>query len=708
MAVIIQFKDYFRLSKPTDTELAQFKEFLNIPNNGKSLFIKMEATHAGFVNKNNRYYIPSRMNEGVSTFRTEEKPTKLLKHHNANSDPVGVIRGARFIPTIPEDLQDNPDVMTLMSSSAPIKKQLKAMRNLQRAGIINREGWRGLGYIELIAEVMDQTTIGQVQDGRYDAVSTNFQSPSAVHCSICGQNVLKDGWCDHDLGELYKEDGAADKDDFKFVAQLIPAEHEYLEASFITFEGDPLVSIDILDTKDKGKTEQLPMPDKWQEDKQLGNLSYQFKDSAKEGKMALPNKKVTLSETEQAAFDVIKKLRADVKEEDLLVLTQDVMKIINSKSFITDKEELELNDETAILYALEDVETKDQKINSDEICDGLQEEFAKMRDEGLLTEEEFTAADAKLSTQQRKKLSKSTFCGPERSFPVPDCAHVTAARRLIGRYKGPGNKATILACVSRKAKALGCTKAKDSNNVVEDSTLSTIPCTEDKLQHLEDGELRSLFHATELELIKRNQTVKRDCSDCAVHVEKAEKAEEQLSKTNKNLTEAEVTLSILRSELQKSYIDYATQVDESVKLGVEIYKLKAEKLALVGVLTQKYDNLDKAMEELKESDIDQVGISIMDSFDIEKAAKKLNDGLAKTPQGTVEDPTITIDGDNTSITDDLSAPAQAAFDNIKELIAKGEEEKAKQIYDIMKNMEMFPEQLKFEDLSADKNGTAEV
>ena len=63
---------------------------------------------------------------------------------------------------------------------------------------------------------------------------------------------------------------------------------------------------------------------------------------------------------------------------------------------------------------------------------------------------------SKLSTAQRKKLKAGAFCGPERSFPVPDCAHVTAARRLIGKYKGPGNKDEILACVDRKEKSLNC------------------------------------------------------------------------------------------------------------------------------------------------------------------------------------------------------------------------------------------------------------
>ena len=67
---------------------------------------------------------------------------------------------------------------------------------------------------------------------------------------------------------------------------------------------------------------------------------------------------------------------------------------------------------------------------------------------------------ARLSSAERKKLKGSTFCGPERSFPVPDCAHVTAAKRLIGRYKGPGDKGKIMSCVERKEKSLNCETKK--------------------------------------------------------------------------------------------------------------------------------------------------------------------------------------------------------------------------------------------------------
>ena len=67
----------------------------------------------------------------------------------------------------------------------------------------------------------------------------------------------------------------------------------------------------------------------------------------------------------------------------------------------------------------------------------------------------------KLTTKQRKKLKDSTFCGPGRSFPVPDCAHYTAALRLLNRSKySDSTKANIRACIMRKGKKLGCSGAK--------------------------------------------------------------------------------------------------------------------------------------------------------------------------------------------------------------------------------------------------------
>ena len=82
-------------------------------------------------------------------------------------------------------------------------------------------------------------------------------------------------------------------------------------------------------------------------------------------------------------------------------------------------------------------------------------EFLDLAMQGVLLQE-----DAQLTTEQRNSLAEDVFCGPDRSFPIPDCAHVTAAKRLIGQDTKvlSESKDKIMACVNRKAKALSCDK----------------------------------------------------------------------------------------------------------------------------------------------------------------------------------------------------------------------------------------------------------
>lgn len=83
------------------------------------------------------------------------------------------------------------------------------------------------------------------------------------------------------------------------------------------------------------------------------------------------------------------------------------------------------------------------------------------------------AADAlhvakKLTTKDRKKMNKSTFCGPDRSFPVPDCKHVAVAKTYLARSKfSKSAKKKIAACINRKAKQLGCNVSKKAKAFIE-------------------------------------------------------------------------------------------------------------------------------------------------------------------------------------------------------------------------------------------------
>jgi len=68
---------------------------------------------------------------------------------------------------------------------------------------------------------------------------------------------------------------------------------------------------------------------------------------------------------------------------------------------------------------------------------------------------------APLTTKKRKSLPSTSFCGPNRSFPVNDCTRVRAAKVYLNRSRfSKSTKQRIAACINRKAKALGCPGTK--------------------------------------------------------------------------------------------------------------------------------------------------------------------------------------------------------------------------------------------------------
>lgn len=83
-----------------------------------------------------------------------------------------------------------------------------------------------------------------------------------------------------------------------------------------------------------------------------------------------------------------------------------------------------------------------------------------------------TAMGKKLTTKQRKRMKDSTFCGPGRSFPVNDCAHYTAALRLLNRSKfSDSTKSKIRSCIMSKGRKLGCGGAKKAKSNLEQLNL---------------------------------------------------------------------------------------------------------------------------------------------------------------------------------------------------------------------------------------------
>jgi len=70
--------------------------------------------------------------------------------------------------------------------------------------------------------------------------------------------------------------------------------------------------------------------------------------------------------------------------------------------------------------------------------------------------EGLTIEESKLSYAERKHLPSTAFCGPDRSFPAHDAAHVRNGLARLKQSKfSPAIRARILSCLRRRAKKYG-------------------------------------------------------------------------------------------------------------------------------------------------------------------------------------------------------------------------------------------------------------
>ncbi len=72
--------------------------------------------------------------------------------------------------------------------------------------------------------------------------------------------------------------------------------------------------------------------------------------------------------------------------------------------------------------------------------------------------EGLTVEEAKLSYQARKDLPETAFCGPDKSYPAHDAAHVRDAFSRLSAFGGklkPATRSRIHACLVRRAKHFG-------------------------------------------------------------------------------------------------------------------------------------------------------------------------------------------------------------------------------------------------------------
>ena len=190
--------------------------------------------------------------------------------------------------------------------------------------------------------------------------------------------------------------------------------------------------------------------------------------------------------------------KSSSKAKDMLMDTKEDLVVDETLEVTSVDEEVEQVEETPVADAsdTEVVEEVEEATESDEEVEASDEEEFEFLDEevdwemldlalgGFMATDEYE--DARLTYQQRKDLPDSAFCGPERSFPIPDCAHVTAAKRLINQSKlSDAQKAKVMTCVNKKAESMSCYKEESKDSQYEE-LLANYQEAQQKIADLED------------------------------------------------------------------------------------------------------------------------------------------------------------------------------------------------------------------------------
>lgn len=620
----------------------------------QGLQVRISATHSGLITRNNGFYLPDRMKKGAHSF-TDNYGKPVLLHHNDHQDPVGRIVQAVYRDTSGSVIDRYRDYVVkdrkgkdrgvitetliedLVSGKMPFGMQVDTICTMLRDSLLEEPSYEGLGYIELVANITDISAIEKLLDGRYLTGSVGATTDAAV-CSVCRQDWTQGGPCEHSPGGIY--DGVKC---FVIAGSLI-----YDEYSFVNVPADRHSRV--LELNYNGVQDSVKTEDKFHGKLYETNLGFPQYDQEtrmldKSGKVSLVDSVSGETVTDEAVIE-------QPETAPVVTDTNPAPEVVS----VLDK-----------LLSNEVLSTEEQ----DALYDMVFAEIVAAVNDGTLIMDTKELEDTKLSSEKRSKLPKSTFCGSSRSFPVPDCAHVTAARRLINRVEAASEvKDKISTCIDRKAKAMGCKSAdKVADKVVTDSVSTDIPVTEVividttvQAVKLTDQLLATLDKTEFVFSAEDNETLatilkllaERIGKDAFVSVLKQtqladnliQEAEQELlneiAKHEEELGELKERLEANRKEYTSLSQDFEGLQDSLVEEKLKTRKILESHLSTLKTLRdQKVEQSDYSTlsDSALQVELDQV----MKVVDMTKITDKLGDGMSRVPVGEVTLPTAIQD-----------------------------------------------------------------
>jgi hypothetical protein len=180
-----------------------------------SLLSEAIVTHAGMVNRNWGYYPPEKIRNSAKHW-IEPYRRPVLYNHDEYDKPRGRVMGSVYKDITP--------------ALAP--KDVK--RSVFRDGF----QYRGLGYLQNLLDVSDPETVAGILDGRLSTVSVSGETDE-LKCSVCGQDWLTDGRCEHRFGNEYQIEDSEEM----ALAYFIAGNFIWDELSFVNTPADPFAMV---------------------------------------------------------------------------------------------------------------------------------------------------------------------------------------------------------------------------------------------------------------------------------------------------------------------------------------------------------------------------------------------------------------------------------------------------------------------------------
>ena len=495
---MLKFTDYVKISPDEKLRSLDTKEKIKFidcacqsdENGLGGLVLTYDLSHSG-RRINNRIYSPAGQAAGVDSI-IHPYPKPILLNHDQSLDPIG-----RFIGGEWQDLSNvnyqyfaNVREIAELQAAFTIQDYKKVYYLMKKNNLLTNTNYSGLGRIRVQASIRDPEAIEKFLDGRYMTFSAGSTTDKHV-CSICYSDWAQGDFCEHRHGKVYDKD----------ICVFMTGSFDILEGSVVNTPADDLSQIISMEYyNDNNELEDLNFDAKM--DPSTFYLSDSFFNLINDSEIQMDKTEESIEPVVEVNTDTeVTEVATDEVEAETEVVETETTEEVNTDSVETE-EVIEVEDTTEVTEEVNEEISTDQEAEIDWY----------LLDCALTIEVE----DKALSTEERNNLPDSAFCGPNRSFPVNDCAHVTAARRLIGRAKlSDAQKAKILACVNKKAEMMKC----DIEKSEDEKEISAIKQEISNLRKELEKELTDLKEILESKFDEVNSTKEIEQTDSSTEVE---------------------------------------------------------------------------------------------------------------------------------------------------------------------------------------------